>query len=265
MFFPILFGGKIHLLVENFQLIFLFFSFCFASSLIYIINDILDLESDKAHPQKRKRPIASGFFKLKEAKFILISLAALTILSFFMVGKESYYIALYLAINILYSFKLKKVAIVDVVCIGAGFVLRIYAGAQMGEVNLSQWMIIMVFLLSVSIAFAKRRSDYLLCSKENTLNKGYSVQFLDVASIITFTITLIAYILYTVSPEVMQRMGSEKLYYTSIFVFIGIMRYLQLITVKHNRDSPIRILYTDKIIQIALVLWLATFTFIIYL
>lgn len=266
IFLPIFFAGKINLIFSD-NLMFLFFSFCLASSAVYVLNDIFDVEKDRLHPLKKERPIASGFFSIKTGYFIFIILAILFLTSLILI-KESYlYVLLYFVLNVLYSFKLKHISIVDVSCISVGFVLRVLAGGYQANVYVSHWMIIMIFLLTISIAFAKRRDDLGLGIEKETLRKslsGYTLQFLDVAKSISFSITLISYVLYSISPEVIARIGSDKLYITSLFVFMGIMRYLQISIIDKNTGSPIQVLIKDRFIQFTILLWGLTFFYIIY-
>jgi decaprenyl-phosphate phosphoribosyltransferase len=266
VFLPIFFAGKIHLMLQA-SMIWLFFSFCLASSAIYILNDIVDVNSDKLHPTKKLRPIANGFFGIKTAIILFAVTSLLFFLSLIFLGSSGIYVLSYFVLNVLYSFYLKRISIVDVSTISAGFVLRELAGGAESDVYVSHWMIIMTFLLTVSIGFAKRRDDLvLILEKESTIKSldGYTITFLDIAKSISFSITLISYILYSISAEVIARIGSDKLYITSLFVFLGIMRYIQITVVDKNSGSPIEVLWKDKFLQINIFFWAFTFLFIIY-
>ncbi len=270
VFLPVFFSGQfIEVLSNNTinNLIILFLAFCFASSIIYIINDTVDVEKDKLHPVKKFRPIASGFFSKNQALTIAFVLLIILTTLLFILGKSSWFIISYFILNILYSFKLKNIAIVDVTCISLGFLLRILAGGYIVGVVVSQWMTIIVFLLSMSIAFAKRRDDLTVTDNGSILRKsqsGYSLVFIDMAKSICFSITLIAYIMYSISNEVIERLGTDKLYTTSLFVFIGIMRYMQISVVENKSGSPIKILAKDTFLQIVLLCWIFLFTYFIY-
>ena len=200
--------------------------------------------------------------------FFLCSICVLgMLLSLLLPGHAKYYVLAYFVLNIAYVFMLKQVPIVDVSCIAIGFVLRIMAGGAAADVFVSHWMIIMTFLLTISIAFSKRREDLItVLAQTSTQNSppSYSLTFLDLAKSITFSITLIAYIFYSISPEVIARIGSEKLYLTSVFVFLGIMRYLQIGVINQSAGSPIEVLWKDRFLQIVIVLWAITFLMIIY-
>ncbi|MFZ4796065.1 MAG: UbiA prenyltransferase family protein [Bacteroidia bacterium] len=266
VFLPVFFAGKIELIFTS-NLLLLFISFCLASSAIYILNDMVDVNADKLHPTKKFRPIASGFFSINQSIVLFTVTAILFFLSLLLLAHAGLYVLSYFVLNILYSFYLKHLSIVDVSSISAGFVLRELAGGAESNVYVSHWMIIMTFLLTVSIGFAKRRDDLVLVlEKESSIKSldGYTIPFLDIAKSISFSITLISYILYSISAEVIARIGSDKLYITSLFVFLGIIRYIQITVVDKNSGSPIEVLWKDKFLQITLLLWAFTFLFIIY-
>lgn len=266
VFLPVFFAGKIGLVLST-NVAFVFLSFCLAASSIYILNDIIDVEEDRSHPLKRFRPIASGVFSKNMAVVIFAILVLLFVASLSLIAHARWYVLGYFLLNILYSFVLKKVSIVDVSCISIGFVLRVIAGGEEAKVYVSNWMIIMVFLLTISLAFAKRRDDLVIDVQKDALRKslsGYSIAFLDIAKSISFSITLISYVLYSISPEVIARIGSDKLYFTSLFVFLGIMRYIQITVVDKESGSPTDVLWRDRFLQITILLWGLTFLFILY-
>jgi 4-hydroxybenzoate polyprenyltransferase len=164
---------------------------------------------------------------------------------------------------------LKNMSILDIMILAAGFVLRIKAGGVIAQVGISQWLVIMVFLLALFLALGKRRDDLLV--KESSGNEvrqamsGYNLDFLNTSLAVVSAIMMMAYIMYTLSPEVIGHMGTYRLYYTSIFVFSGILRYLQLVYIYKDTRSPIRILYRDHFIQICIVLWGLSFYCLIYM
>jgi len=264
---PIFFSGQIDLILSNSVLITLL-SFCLTASAIYILNDLKDVEHDKVNPNKRHRPLASGAINQRTATVVFfVLIAVIAVISISSYHESLLCVYAYFILNVFYTYKLKQIAILDVTCISLGFILRILAGSLAAGVFLSHWMIIMVFLLMISIAFAKRRDDFKVqidSSLERKSKSGYSLQFLDVAKSLSFAITLVAYILYTVSPEVIERFGSDKLYITALFVFIGIMRYLQLSIVYEKSSSPVKLLFSDRFLQVIIIFWLITFTYIIY-
>jgi hypothetical protein len=150
-----------------------------------------------------------------------------------------------------------------------GFVLRIKAGGVIAMIGISQWLMIMVFLLAMFMAIAKRRDDVLI-KLDSGLDmrkaiKGYNLEFLNVMLSLFTGIIIIAYLMYTISPEVMERWNTYRLYYTSLFVIVGLMRYLQITFIDNNTGSPTDLLYKDKFLQVTLVLWIISFYLIIYL
>jgi len=266
VFFPAFFAGKIEQILDV-NLFLVFISFCFAASSIYIVNDIIDVEKDRNHPIKRNRPIASGFLSIRFSIILLIFLIITLAITLTLIKHALFYILFYFILNIFYSFWLKNISILDVVCISVGFVLRIMGGGAATDIYISHWMIIMVFLLTISIAFSKRRDDLVLNIEKGAVRKslsGYTIQFLDIAKSISFSITLIAYILYSISIEVTERLGTDKMYITSLFVFCGIMRYIQISVVDKNAGSPVDLLMKDRFIQITLLSWIIALSIIIY-
>ena len=268
---PVFFSGQLLKVNEAqiFDFLLTFLCFCFAGSFIYVINDIKDAEKDRLHPTKCKRPIAIGTVSIKTGIYIacfllLIILALLCFVKWQIVGA----IFSYLILNLFYCFGIKNIAILDITSISLGFVLRIIAGGLAFSVPLTHWIIILVFLLMFSIALAKRRDDLLLTGEFNNLfrnsQNGYSLQFIDIAKSISFSVTLVAYIIYSVSDDVISRVGSEYVYITAFPVFLGIMRYLQLSIVYKKSGSPIDLLFKDVFLISMVLSWLLIFTFILY-
>jgi 4-hydroxybenzoate polyprenyltransferase len=254
---------------------------CIASS-IYIINDYRDREDDRKHPKKFSRPLASGAVSPTAAIVICILLIIAGFgLAAYIREKFLFVLAIYFVINLGYSFGLKNIPILDVMIVAAGFVLRVKGGAVIALIPLSEWLNIMVFLLALFMAVGKRRDDVLLkLSSGSDMRKsikGYNLEYLNVATSLICAVIIVAYFMYTMSPDVQQRIariggGSEetlggvyRLYYTCLFVLAGILRYLQIIFVQDASGSPTRILYRDRFIQITILLWIASFYLIIYM
>jgi decaprenyl-phosphate phosphoribosyltransferase len=268
---PVFFAGMMFSLSREqaFRLGMTMLGFCFTSSFIYIINDIRDVEFDRLHPRKRNRPIASGRVGIRQAlavSFALLMLAAGCM--YFLSWEIRLFMMLYLAMNVLYCFGMKNIAIVDVSSISLGFVLRLLAGGYACEVAITHWIIILVFLLMFSIALAKRRDDLVL-TRDAVQNlrksqKGYNLQFIDIAKSISFSVTLVAYMIYSVSEDVMARFGSRYLYVTSLPVFLGIMRYLQISIVYKQSGSPVNLLLKDWFIKTVIAVWILMFFIILY-
>lgn len=175
----------------------------------------------------------------------------------------------YIILNIAYSFHFKHVAIIDITMIATGFVLRLFVGASVTETPLSMWIVIMTFLLALFMALAKRRDDVLIFmntgKKMRKVIDGYNLQLIDGAMIMMGSVVIMAYFLYTTSAPVVERLHSEYLYLTALFVIIGILRYLQIALVMNDSSSPTRIVLKDRLIQITILAWLASFAWIIYI
>lgn len=251
-----------------------FFSFCLASSSIYCFNDIYDAETDRLHPVKCKRPIASGAVTVTQGYAWMVICLLLSIVLVFAFGGEKRLsmlavILIYYVLNIGYCIKLKRIAIVDVFCIATGFVLRIWIGGVATDIVLSQWIVLMTFLLALFLAFAKRRDDVMIYESTGVKVRGniacYNPDFMNQVLTIIGTITIVCYIMYTVSTEVTERLGSHSVYLTAIFVLAGIIRYLQLTLVYVQSGNPTSVLMKDRFIQLCIVGWLVSFAFIIYL
>ncbi len=271
IFLPAFFAGKLLNIgynnLSNLGVTFLAFSL--SSSMIYVVNDVNDVEKDRAHPTKSKRPIASGEVSKKEAYTIVALLAMFILLTLFSIPNQVvYYVIAYVFMNLFYCFGMKNIAIIDVTSISLGFVFRVLAGGAASNTLTTHWIIILIFLLMFSIALAKRRDDLVLShnSKEvyRKSQSGYSIQFIDIAKTISFTVTLVAYIIYSVSNDVIDRMGSNYVYITSLPVFIGIMRYIQLTVVHNKSGSPVDLLLKDKMLIAIILLWAVLFSIIIY-
>ncbi|MDD6211072.1 MAG: UbiA prenyltransferase family protein [Bacteroidales bacterium] len=249
-----------------------FAGFSLITSSIYCLNDCIDSESDKLHPRKRQRPIASGAVS-KSTAGILIFFLILAGFSIFVWGHMRFALTgvalFYLVMNIGYSVWLKRYAIVDVFIIATGFVLRIVIGGIAGSVMLSHWIILMTFLLALFLGLAKRKDDVLIYDSTGIKMRkniaGYNALFIDSLLSITATITIISYIMYAVSPEVVKRFNSDYVYLTSFFVIAGMFRYLQLTMVRKNSGSPTKIFLKDRFIQLCVAAWVASFAFIIYI
>lgn len=251
-------------------------AFCMAASGIYCFNDVHDCEADRRHPMKCMRPVASGVVS-KRAAYATMAMAwavafALIALTRLLRADNQKALAvtllLYITMNVAYSLKLKQIAILDVFIIAAGFVLRVVAGGQATGIILSHWIVLTTFLLALFLAMAKRRDDAALFEmsglKARKNVERYSMDFLKSSISILGSITIMCYILYTVSTDVVERMGSHYVYATSVFVLAGILRYMQLTIVDQQSGSPTKILLHDPFIQICIIGWITTFAVILY-
>lgn len=246
-----------------------FLVFSLTSSAVYIFNDILDYERDKIHPAKRNRPIASGALnKTTAAVFgtVLLVIAAVGAsqlsTSFLIV------VGIYLLINILYGTGLKEVILLDVFCISSGFLLRVISGAVIIDVPISKWLLVCTLTMSLFLGFAKRRHELVLLgdvggSHRKVLTE-YSKEFLDQIITVLTTTTVISYLLYTISEETIAKFNTDKLIFTSLFVFYGVFRYIYLIDKNRGTGDPSKVLFGDAGIAASVALWFLSAIVIIY-
>ncbi len=239
-----------------------FFAFSLVAGGVYVLNDLRDLESDRRHPEKRFRPLASG--RISPSAGIIAGGFALLgglLMGAFLGVEPLGLLFFYVGLNVLYSWKLKHRALMDILCIALGFVLRVLFGGVVAEVPLSRWIVIMTFLLALFLGLGKRRGDVLLEEEISGLRSsldGYSVPFVDAAMMITAGVTLVAYLMYCLSPEVMEAFGTSRVYYSFVFVLFGVLRYLQNVLV-FRRNGPTKILYGDRCFQALLAGWIGFF------
>ena len=242
--------------------------FCAVSSAVYVLNDYRDRESDRMHPRKKHRPLASGSVPVPLA-FALMAVLLIFALAgaFLWLPREFFWVvALYFAVNVAYTFGLKSVAILDVMVIALGFVFRVEGGAILIGVEASAWLVIATGLLALFLAVAKRRDDLVqgLDSSHRKSIEGYSKPFLDSIIAVILGALLVTYLIYATDINVMQRLGTTKVFYTTPFVVAGILRYLQITMVEERSGSPTRILLTDRMILWCVIGWIATFVVLIY-
>jgi decaprenyl-phosphate phosphoribosyltransferase len=270
LFIPLFFGRQIFNLDKLIHVFYGFIAFSCIASSIYIINDYRDREDDRKHPVKCRRPLASGEVSPTAA---LIICALLIVggmgLAWWIRDKYLLVLIIYFIINLAYSLGLKSIAILDIMILAAGFVLRIKGGSVISYVPLSEWIVIMVFLLAVFMAIGKRRDDVLLKLSSGTdmrkSIKGYNLEFLNVLLALVSAVIIVAYLMYTMSPVTIQYTGSSRLYYTCVFVLAGLMRYLQIIYIISDSGSPTKILYKDRFIQLTLILWVTSYILLLYI
>jgi len=268
VFIPIFFSGKFadtHLLFLSF-IGFLIFSF--TASSIYIVNDYIDIEADRSHPEKKNRPLASGEVSKTEAivLFSLLTLAVAVLLTFFGNMQVIVIISAYFLLNLAYSLKLKHVPIIDISIISVGFLFRVLLGGFITAILVSDWTILLTFTLALILALGKRRGELInagLSGKTRKALDGYNLEFLNISIAVACTITIVCYVMYILTPEVQERMH-KNIFYTFIFVFIGILRYLQQTLVYGKTESPTSMIFKDIFLQITLILWGISFLLLIY-
>ena len=269
IFLPLFFSGEFFNQNKFLETLPVFVSFCLAASAIYIFNDLMDVKFDQQHPVKKNRSIPSGKVSKSEAYTLiaLLFIAAMSI-AFLVSIKVLGVIAGYFVLNLLYSVKLKNHALIDVTIVSIGFNLRVIAGGLASGIVISKWLMVMVFLLSMFQALSKRMDDLYLLLKEpgnqvrNSIH-GYSIEFLQIVLSMLTGVLLVCYIMYIISPEIILRLG-EYSYFTTLFVLLGLLRYLQLTFVKKTSGSPVQILSKDRFIQLSILCWLLTFAILIY-
>lgn len=270
---PVFFGGAILNTTQAISAALTFMSFSLAASAIYCLNDIIDVDADRAHNVKRHRPIASGAITIPQAYGMMtISLLASIVLMLLQPEGQANTITViitYFLLNVAYCLKLKEYAIIDVCIVASGFVLRILAGGFATGVQLSKWIVLMTFLLTLFLAFAKRRDDVLKMNetgrapRKNT--SRYNLTFINQAITITGTVMLVCYIMYTVSPEIIAQFGTDKLYLTSILVILALLRYLQIAVVDEKSGDPVKVVLSDRATQFILMAWVLSFLVLIYM
>ena len=249
--------------------IFGFALFCLLSSSVYILNDILDIESDRKHPLKSNRPIARGDIKISTAVILFAILAIVSLVLSYRLSPSFALTALvYFVLNLLYSLYLKHVVIIDVMCIALGFVLRAVAGAVVIGVAISAWLIVCTTLLALFLGFGKRRHELMVLDNQATDHRKslseYSQYFLDQMISVVTASTVIAYAFYTLSPDVESKLGTKHMDLTIPFVLYGVFRYLYLIHQKEGGGSPTKMLLSDKPILANIILWLISVVLIVY-
>ena len=269
---PMFFGGRLLNVDDAIASVVTFFAFSCAASAVYCFNEIVDVDADRRHPVKCHRPIASGAVSVPTAYALMAVLVLLSALLLFFLpqraGETAGIVAFYFLLNMAYCIWLKRHAIIDVCTVAFGFVLRILAGGMACDVAVSNWLVLMTFLLALFLSFAKRRDDVLRMNetgeppRRNTIR--YNLTFVNQAITVTGTVTLVCYIMYTVSPEVVSRFHAPYLYLTSIFVLVGLLRYMQLTVVDEVSGDPTKILLRDRFTQAIVVAWIMSFLLIIY-
>ena len=268
IFLPAFFGQALDT-SSAVPLLFGFVCFSFAASAVYIFNDIVDSPADRLHKEKKNRSIAAGKIKVATAYGLAGILLTASLAGAYVIDQLFFAACLfYLFQNVLYTVWLKKFALIDITIISLGFLVRLFAGGVIADVPISSWMYIMAFLLAMLLALGKRRDDLLILKNEGRQVRkaveGYSIEFVNVVSVMLSAVTVVAYIMYTLSPEVIARVGSPYVYVTSLFVFLGVLRYMQLALVYENTGSPTLILLKDNPIRLVVLGWLLTYAYLLY-
>lgn len=274
IFLPIFFNRDLFVLACWRDAGLAFLAYCLVASSVYCFNDIWDVEADRQHPVKRLRPIASGAVSKTAAYWLA---GGLVVMSFAVclggldeekAMRVAAILLFYYLVNIAYCVCLKQIALVDVFIIALGFVWRILVGGFSTGIAISHWIVLMTFLLALFLAFAKRRDDVVIyegtgVKARRNINR-YNLSFMNQAISIVSSLSIMCYILYTVSGDATRRMDTDFLYVTSLWVLLGFLRYLQLTIVDVKSGSPTKVLMKDRFIQASIVGWLLTFFVLLY-
>lgn len=288
IFAAITFSGSLFEGLVFQKVFFGFIVFCTLSSASYIVNDIFDIQKDRLHPFKRFRPLANKTLSVNYALGVAFALIVFSFLLGFLINPAFLILGIiYLAVQFFYSTILKPIAIIDILAIAVGYILRVYAGELAGGVHISVWLLLTTISLSLFLAIGKRRSELTLVSQNKSVNisdvrktlSHYSERLLDVYASIFATSTFVSYALFTFlenprgfnlglsvfMPDFLPAFFQRKwLMLTIIPVVYGLMRYLQDIYEKHEGESPERVLSSDKPLLIAVISWILLLILIIY-
>jgi decaprenyl-phosphate phosphoribosyltransferase len=267
--FAPLFFGKYFLDIDAFKIVIaVFICFAIAASSIYILNDYFDVNEDRLHPEKCKRPIAAGTVKTAAALILMFFLMLISLSVSLFISQQLFSIILgYIFLNVLYSKWLKHIAILDINIIAIGFVLRLLAGAVVLPINPSVWLLLITYLLALFLGIGKRRTDVVLSQNGMEVRKnieGYNLVFIDTILAVLASIIIVCYIFYCNSPEILRNYHSNLIYISIIFVANGIFRYLKLAIVDQSTYSPTIIVLKDRFVQITILLWLLLMSYLLY-
>ena len=273
LFLPLVFALKLLHPDLFLSVVIAFFSFSFCSSFIYIINDVLDAKADALHPRKKNRPIPSGKISSRLALMIGFGCLAVSfglVFSFAISVFFSYVLLCYLFLNIAYVLVLKNIHLIELFVVAINFVLRVLAGCFVINVAPSNWILVVTFFLSLLLVLVKRRAELVVlgtnAAAHRKVLKYYSEGFLDKLILIAATITITAYILYSIDPKVTFLLKTNSLIYTSVFVVIGVFRFVQLSEGKEfeGEGDPTTLLFKDRFTQLILLAWLISLFLLLY-
>jgi 4-hydroxybenzoate polyprenyltransferase len=269
IFAGLLFGKRLFDATAVVEAVSAFAVFCVLSGVVYLVNDIADRESDREHPLKARRAIASGALPVPVAAGAALALGAVGTAASYLIGQGFAAVAAaYLLLQMLYSVSLKHIVIIDVLTIAIGFVLRAAAGAVAVHVQISHWLLVCTILLALFIGLAKRRHEIVLLAGGATSHRPilgeYSAYLLDQMIAVVTASTLIAYVFYTISPETQDKFGTPWLGLTIPFPLYGIFRYLYLVHRRDGGGSPADLLLTDRPLLVCVAMWALAVALIIY-
>lgn len=259
VFAPLIFAGEFLNLASVYTTLLAAFLFCLAASAVYIVNDLKDIENDRAHPEKsKKRPLASGEVQSKSAYMLLTLIYVLLSSAWLILPQVIYVIVAYLAINLAYTFKLKNEPVIEIFIVAFGFVLRVYAGALALNVPVSHWMFITTLSISLYLAAIKRRQELIQSGKQSRgVLAHYSVSLIDRFAEMSAVISVVFYSLYVMDKQ-------PDLILTVPFVIFGLFRYWYIVETLKGGESPTDVVIQDKQILITVFLWLIFCLYVLY-
>jgi 4-hydroxybenzoate polyprenyltransferase len=246
-----------------------FFALCAASSATYLFNDIIDVEKDRRHPEKCRRPLASGAIRVPTAAMLLVFLCAGSLVGAYAIRPQfAAAVLAYILLIVAYTLVLKRIVLVDVLVVAVGFVIRAVSGALALDVSFSNWLVVCTFFLALFLILGKRRHEIEIMEDDAVNHREvlghYTRKFLDAIMIVVAATTLLAYTIYTCTSEVVERLGTDKLYVTLPFVVYGLFRYLYLVYHKQTGGDPSKTLLQDAPLMVTVALWGAANVVIIY-
>ena len=244
--------------------------FALISSAVYLLNDILDAPEDRNHPVKRRRPVASGRLSVRTAAWASGLLACTSLAGAWVLDHRFFWVMVsYAGINIVYSWLLKRLVLLDAFVVAAGFVFRVVAGGVVIQVQISSWLIVCTTMVALFLALCKRRHELVILGEEAADHRpilaDYSPYFLDQLIAIVTASTVMSYALYTLSPDVRAKFPGKRLELTIPFVLFGVFRYLFLVHQKERGGDPARVLVSDPVLISVVLMWAAVVILIIYL
>jgi len=269
IFFPLIFSGKLFQTESLVNCILTFLGFCLIASGLYIMNDYMDRFKDRLHPRKSQRPLAKVEIGKSQITFLIAVLMGLGLLVCYQVDPLIAVTGLlYVSINLVYNFVTKFIVLLDVIFVALGFHIRIWVGGLATDAIPSVWLQMCVFILALFLGFTKRRHELGVLgndAKEHRIVLShYTVYFLDQIILICSTLAIVFYGLYTMSPEIVQRMGGYNMVYTVVFVIYGIFRYLYLSHRKKQGDDPGEVLASDGPLLINVLMWILIICYLLY-
>ena len=269
VFAALVFAQQLHVPGQMLRSVVAFAAFCLASSAVYLLNDIIDVEKDRVHPEKRERPLASGAMQVSTATVLAAALAVVSLgLSIALGGAFLLILLFYLGLHVVYNAGLKNVAIVDVLIVAVGFPVRAMAGAIALDEVFSNWLVVCTLFGALFLSISKRRHEIRLLEHEALNHRevlgAYSVPYLDALNLLVAGATLITYTIYTCSPEVVERLGTDKLYVTLPLVVYGLFRYFYLVHNDLDVGDPTNTLIRDVPLRVTVVLWAVACVAILY-